>query len=121
MKIAVSASGPQPADEVEARFGRAPWFLIYDSETRAWQPVSNQANVSSPHGAGVQSAQSVARLGVKGVITGHVGPKAYQVLSAAQVRVYRGDARRAEEAVRAFERGQLQELTEENGPEGFGG
>jgi predicted Fe-Mo cluster-binding NifX family protein len=121
MKIAVSATGPQPTDEVDPRFGRAPWFLIYDTETRASQPVSNQENVSSTHGAGVQTAQSMARLGVAGVITGHVGPKAYQVLSAANVRVYRGDARRVEEAVRVFERGQLRELTEANGPEGFGG
>jgi predicted Fe-Mo cluster-binding NifX family protein len=120
MKIAVSATGPQPTDEVDPRFGRTPWFLIYDTEARTWQSVSNQDNLNAPHGAGVQAAQAVARLGVATVITGHVGPKAHQVLSAAEIRIYRGDARGAEEAVRAFERGQLRELTEPNGPEGLG-
>ena len=117
MKIAVTATGSQPTSEVDSRFGRAPWFLFHDTETRSWEAVANKNNAAAPHGAGIQTAENVVRLGAEAVITGHCGPKAYQVLSAAKVKIYLGDARTVEEALRAFEGGQLRELNEANGPE----
>jgi predicted Fe-Mo cluster-binding NifX family protein len=38
-------------------------------------------------GAGIQAAQIVARAGVDWVLTGFVGPKAFQVLEAAGIKV----------------------------------
>jgi predicted Fe-Mo cluster-binding NifX family protein len=34
MKVAVSAAGSKPASQVDARFGRAPWFLLYDTQSQ---------------------------------------------------------------------------------------
>jgi predicted Fe-Mo cluster-binding NifX family protein len=116
MKIVVSARGGTPESEVDPRFGRASCFLVFDTETGVWQAVDNAPALSAAHGAGIQSAETVCRLGANIVISGHVGPKAFTVLAAGGVKIYRGDARTALDAVNCFRRGQLPELNDSNGP-----
>jgi predicted Fe-Mo cluster-binding NifX family protein len=116
MKIVVSAKGGTPESEVDPRFGRAACFLIFDTESGVWQAIDNASAISAAHGAGIQSAETVCRLGADIVISGHVGPKAFTVLAAGGVRIYRGDARTALQAVEEFRRGQLPELNDSNGP-----
>ena len=70
-------------------------------------------------GAGIQAAQDVAEKGVVAVITGSVGPNAYQVLSSAGIRVYVGALGTVKEAVERFKNGQLNEATTP-GPAGMG-
>jgi predicted Fe-Mo cluster-binding NifX family protein len=115
MKIVVSAKGGTPESEVAPRFGRAACFLVFDTESGVWQAVDNASAISAAHGAGIQSAETVCRLGADIVISGHVGPKALTVLAAGGVKIYRGDARTAREAVEAFQRGQLPELKDSDG------
>jgi predicted Fe-Mo cluster-binding NifX family protein len=114
MKIVVSAKGATPECDVDPRFGRAACFLVFDTGSGAWQSVDNAPAISAPHGAGIQSAETVCGLGAEIVISGHVGPKAFTVLAAGGVKVYQGDARTAREAVEAFQRGQLPELSDSN-------
>jgi predicted Fe-Mo cluster-binding NifX family protein len=88
MKIAFTTSGTDLNAPLDSRFGRAPKFLIYDVETSAFEVVDNQQNLNAAQGAGIQSAETVARLGAKAVVTGHCGPKAFRVLAAAGIRIY---------------------------------
>jgi predicted Fe-Mo cluster-binding NifX family protein len=115
MKIVVSAKGRAPDSEIDPRFGRAACFLVFDTGSGAWQAVDNAQALSAAHGAGIQSAETVCRLGAGIVISGHVGPKAFTVLAAGGVKIYQGDARTASEAVEAFQCGQLVELKDSNG------
>ena len=87
MKIAVSSTGNNLDAQVDPRFGRCMTFMIVDTETMEAQPITN-SSVSSAHGAGIGAAQNVASLGVKAVITGHVGPNAHMALSGAGVDIY---------------------------------
>jgi predicted Fe-Mo cluster-binding NifX family protein len=112
MKIVVSAKGGTADSEVDPRFGRAASFLVYDTDERSWQPVDNVQALSAAHGAGIQSAETVCRLGASAVISGHVGPKAFAVLAAGGVKAYHTDPRTARAAVEAFLRGELLELHE---------
>jgi predicted Fe-Mo cluster-binding NifX family protein len=114
MKIVVSAKGATPESDVDPRFGRASCFLVFDTGSGAWQSVDNAPAISAAHGAGIQSAETVCGLGAEIVISGHVGPKAFTVLAAGGVKVYQGDARTARQAVEAFQRGQLPELSDSN-------
>jgi predicted Fe-Mo cluster-binding NifX family protein len=114
MKIVVSAKGATPESEVDPRFGRAACFLVFDTGNGVWQAVDNAPAISAAHGAGIQSAETVCRLGAEIVISGHVGPKAFTVLAAGGLKIYQGDARTAREAVEAFQRGQLPELSDSN-------
>jgi predicted Fe-Mo cluster-binding NifX family protein len=86
MKVAIPTRGQDLSSEVEPRFGRCPRFLIVDSRTLEFETVENTA-ASMGGGAGMHAAQLVVDQGVEAVIAGEVGPKAYDVLEAAGVRV----------------------------------
>jgi predicted Fe-Mo cluster-binding NifX family protein len=86
MKIAVSATGGSINAKVEERFGRAPYYVIIDSETMHFGLVSNPS-VTSAHGAGPQTASLLAERDVQVVLTGRVGPNARQALEGLGVKV----------------------------------
>ena len=86
-KIAVSCGAPDLDDLVESRFGRAAGFMIVDPETLEFEYLDNGASQAMARGAGIQAAENVARSGAKMVLTGYVGPKAFQTLQAAGVRI----------------------------------
>jgi predicted Fe-Mo cluster-binding NifX family protein len=73
------------------------------------------------HGAGLQTAQLVANKGVEIVITGNIGPNAYQALSAAGIKVITGATGTVREVVERYRLGQLQEnASVSNVPAHFG-
>ena len=115
MNVAITATGSKPTSDVDSRFGRAPWVLVYDTESKSWEP-HEVTSATAARGAGIQAAENISRLGATVLITGACGPNAFQTLSAAGIKIYAGGGRTVEEAVRDFERGQLHELTGANGP-----
>ncbi len=86
-KIAISSEGPSLDDRVDPRFGRAAGFIVVDPATGAFEYVDNGSGQARSQGAGIQAAETVVRAGATAVLTGFVGPKAYQALAAAGVRV----------------------------------
>jgi len=108
MKVAVSTSGTDLSSQVDPRFGRCPYYMIVDTDTMAFEVVSNTAN-SSAHGAGIQAAQLVASKGVRAVLTGNVGPNAYGALSVSSIKVISGVTGSVIDAVERFKRGELKE------------
>jgi predicted Fe-Mo cluster-binding NifX family protein len=86
MKIAISSQGKDLDSQVDPRFGRARYFIIYDTERDDFEVIDNGANVNAGQGAGIQAAQSVVSQQVDLVVSGNLGPKAFQVLSAADVK-----------------------------------
>ena len=57
----------------------------------------------------IQAAQTVANAGAGAVISGHMGPNAYQTLQAAGVKVYTVAEGSVRSAAAAFKAGELQE------------
>ncbi len=108
MKIAVTTTGDNLNAELDPRFGRAKKFLIYDTDTKEFYIIDNSQNLNLPQGAGLQAAQNVIGEGVKAVITGHVGPKAFNVLSTTKIDVYLTEAKTVKEAIEAYESGKLE-------------
>jgi predicted Fe-Mo cluster-binding NifX family protein len=88
MKIAISSAGTTLEAMVDPRFGRCPYFVYVDPETLQFEASENSSAVAG--GAGIAAAQSVAARGVETVLTGSCGPNAYQVLSAAGIKVVTG-------------------------------
>jgi predicted Fe-Mo cluster-binding NifX family protein len=86
-KIAVCSEGPGLDDLLDPRFGRAAGFIIADPDTMVFEYVDNGSSQAMGQGAGIQAAEIVARTGVKVVLTGSVGPKAFQALQAAGIKV----------------------------------
>jgi len=107
MKIAITARGKDLTSPVDERFGRAEFFIIYDTETGEFQAIDNTPNLQAMQGAGVQSAQKIIELGADVLLTGHCGPKAFQVLNAGGVKVCIGATGTVKEAIDAYLRGEL--------------
>jgi len=110
MKIAISSTGSNLESLVDPRFGRCITFLIVDTETMKAEPVTN-SSVNSAHGAGIGAAQKVASLGVKAVITGHVGPNAHMALSGAGMDIYTVPQGTVREAVERYKKGELSKVS----------
>lgn len=109
MKIAFSTSGSDLSAPLDSRFGRAPKFLVYDLESESFEVIDNQQNLNAAQGAGIQSAEAVARSGAKALVSGHCGPNAFRVLAAAGVKVYSSDAPTVAAALEKFKAGELKE------------
>ncbi len=108
MRICVSAVADSLDAQVDPRFGRCPYFVLVDSETMKFEAVPNTAS-SQMSGAGIQAAQTLASKSVNVVLTGNVGPNAFQALSAAGIKVLIGVFGTVREAVERYERGELKE------------
>jgi len=105
MKIAVSSSGNTLESNVDVRFGRAPYFLIVEDDK---VEVLENPNLEAGGGVGVQTSQLLADKGVDAVIAGNFGPKAYQVLAAAGIKVYCAENQLVREAIENVRKGLLE-------------
>ena len=112
MKIAFSTSGESLDAPLDARFGRAPRFLLYDLEAGLARLIDNEESRAASQGAGIQAADSVARAGAGAVVTGHCGPKAFKVLHAAGIQVFSCRAATVGEALQQYRSGTLVEQLE---------
>ena len=108
MKIAFTASGDSLDAPLDPRFGRAPGFLIYDTEKSELKSINNEQNLNAAQGAGIQSAMHLVNAEVDCLITGHCGPKAFQVLETANIKVYLCDAKTIADAYALFKEGKLE-------------
>ena len=112
MKICVTGQGPDLASQVDPRFGRAAFFIIYEDEKETFEVVDNSENKKASGGAGIQAATTVAEKECDWVVSGHMGPKALSVLQEAGIDVATGASGKVSEALRAFREGELDEIDE---------
>jgi len=110
MKICVSATANSIDAQVDPRFGRCPYLIIVDSETLQFEAVPNVAS-GAMGGAGIRAAQTIAGKGAKVLITGNVGPNAFQALAAAGIKVVVSASGTVREAVEKYKRGELGETS----------
>ena len=108
MKICVTATVGDLNAQVDPRFGRCQYFVFVDSDTMAFEAMANEA-ITAPGGAGIQAAQAVVNKGVNVVISGNIGPNAFQVLSTAGVKIATGAYGTVQEAVEMYKTGGLNE------------
>ncbi len=109
MKICITAVGNDLSSATESSFGRAPWFLIVDTNSDNVEPVEN-SSVTVSQGAGIAAAQTIADKQVQALLTGRVGPKAQAALSAAGIKIYEGLAQTTvQQALEQFRQGQFKE------------
>jgi len=101
MKICVSAVASGLDAQVDPRFGRCQYFTIVDTDTMEFESIEN-ASIAASGGAGIQSAQFIANKGVGVVLTGNVGPNAYNTLQAAGINIVTGVSGTVREVAEAY-------------------
>ena len=110
MKVAMTSSGGNLAAPLDSRFGRAARFLIYDTDGGTLTVLDNRDNAAAAQGAGIQAAKTIVDSGTGALITGNCGPKAFQALSAAGIKVYSCNAATCREALEMYRSGALTAL-----------
>ena len=108
MRVVVSANGYDLDAESSPVFGRCAVYVFVDIETLAFEAVDNPA-ANAGGGAGIQAAQLVIEKGAKAILSGNVGPNAYQVFEAANVPVYIITDGTVRDAVEAYKEGSLRQ------------
>jgi predicted Fe-Mo cluster-binding NifX family protein len=111
MNILITVQNPEIKSNVDPKFGRTPWFLKVNTDTKEWEAVANSA-VHHSGGAGVAAAQFAIDQKVQAVISGDFGPNASSALRNASIKMIRfsPDVLTGEDALNKFLEGALEEF-----------
>ena len=113
MKIVITSTGENLDSEVDRRFGRCKYFLLVETDSMEFESISNESVMASG-GAGIKAAQTIANTGAKAVVTGNVGPNAFQTLTAAGLKIFTGASGTVKESIEKYKNGQLNETSSAN-------
>lgn len=111
MKIAIPVDNRTLDSSVCPSFGRAPYFLIFKTDTNESCFLDNSA-IASQGGAGIKASQTLADNDVNVLLTPRCGENAEEVLSKAGVIIYKTTPGTAKENIEAFKASQLITLNE---------
>lgn len=111
MKIAIPVDDKNMETNVYQSFGRTPYFLIYDTETKESVFIDNSA-AASQGGAGIKAAQTIVDNKVSAIITPRCGENAAEVIKSADIKIYKTKDTSARNNINAFNDGKLLLLQE---------
>jgi len=114
MKIAIPVDDKTMDTNVCISFGRAPYFLIYDTESKESIFLDNDA-ASSTGGAGVLAAQFVVDNKADALLTPRCGQNAADVINGANIKIYKTINDSLKDNIDAFDKGELNLLSEIHG------
>lgn len=91
MKIAFTSTGESWDSEIDARFGRTEFILLYDEENQQLKAHDNRDIINVAHGAGPKTSQKIYELAPDVLITGNgPGDNALNILKNMQLKIYVG-------------------------------
>ena len=109
MKIAIPVDDVSMDTNICISFGRAPYFLIYDTETKNAAFLNNSATASQG-GAGVKAAQLIVDSNAEVLLTPRCGENAAEVFHTANIKIYQTNGNLLKHNLHAFENGNLEVL-----------
>ena len=110
MKIAMPVDNKSLDSDICISFGRTPYFLFYDTESKKELYFDNSA-INTQGGAGIKAAQKIVDEKSDVLITVRCGENAAEVLNGV-VEIYKSKYVSAKENIEAFEKGELEILSE---------
>ena len=119
MVICITAQGDNLESEIDPRFGRAAYFLVVDTDNMKVEAFGNPY-MQAGGGAGIQAAQFVANKDVEVVITGNIGPNAFQVLKEAGLNVISNVSGSIKSVLEKYDKDELKSVENPTVNEKFG-
>lgn len=111
MKIAIPVDEKTLDSTICISFGRAPYFLFYDTDTKKAVYFDNTA-ISAQGGAGIKAAQKLVNENINILLTPRCGENAANVLNVAEIKIYKTNYRTVKENLLAFQNDNLAILKE---------
>jgi predicted Fe-Mo cluster-binding NifX family protein len=111
MKIAIPVEEKTLESDVCVSFGRAPYFLIYDTEIKESVFIDNSA-AASAGGAGIKAAQTIVDNRANALLTPRCGQNAADLIKAADIKMYKTSSASVKDNISAFIDGKLPLLEE---------
>lgn len=109
MKIAISAAGKTSDDLLDMRFGRCEYFQIYNTESGETKIIKNNGQ-SSSGGAGIAAANQLIDERVDVIITGSLGPNAFEIIERAGIKTYKCSNIVINSVLKKYRNGELEEI-----------
>ena len=112
MKIGFTAKGIEWDSQIDPRFGRTDYILVFDEENKNLTSIDNTDIANEAHGAGPQTAKKLADLGVEVLITGNgPGGNAKTVVDKIGLTVFIGaEGKTVKEAYNAYKNNELEKF-----------
>lgn len=110
MKIAISTNGKDETSLLDKRFGRCEYFQIYDSDNSDIKVVENKGLVAGG-GAGIAAVQQIIDENINVIITGSLGPNAFNIIEKAKIKAYKGEEISIKSILEKFNNNELVEIT----------
>jgi predicted Fe-Mo cluster-binding NifX family protein len=114
--ICITASGREESSQQDPRFGRCEAFYLFDDTKKEGRFIDNPFK-NAVGGAGVRAAELIVKEGASRLVSGQIGPNAWDVLKEAGIRVFSSKEANIRAALEAFLAGNLSEV-EAPGPAG---
>ncbi|TJX14564.1 dinitrogenase iron-molybdenum cofactor biosynthesis protein [Tissierella creatinini] len=111
MIISIPVDEKSLESEVCISFGRAPYFLFYNLDTKESLFVDNSA-ANSQGGAGIKAAQIIADNKADVLLTPRCGQNAADVFKAADIKIYKSISASVQDNIHDFIDGKLSLLDE---------
>ena len=111
MKIAIPVDEKSLDSNVCVSFGRTPYFLIYDVDTKESVFLDNSA-AASTGGAGIKAAQTIVDNKANVLLTPCCGENAAEVLKSADIEIFKTTSASVKDNIDAFIDGKLSLLDE---------
>ncbi len=86
MKVAITSAGNSQESQLDSRFGRCSYFVIYDTISHSTEYIPNPFK-DYVEGAGLASVQLVASRGVEKVVSGEFGTKVKSLFDSHKIQL----------------------------------
>jgi predicted Fe-Mo cluster-binding NifX family protein len=106
VKIAIPAGAPDMNARVENRLGTAPWLLVIDGDSLAFEAVEGPSRSAGP-GAGIQAVTLVLGMGARVLLAGTISPGIAATLRKNGIEVITGVSGSVQEVLDQYRRGDL--------------
>ena len=111
MKIAMPLDEKSQESGICPSFGRAPYFLIYNTDTDESYYLDNSA-VASQGGAGIKAAQIIVDNSVNSLLTPRCGENAAEIFRKAGISILKTIQGSAKQNIDAFKSSELTPLND---------
>ena len=108
MKLAIALKENDYNSSVDERFGRAPFFIIIDSDTKEFEIIENEAKDEAT-GAGLKAVKNLLKYQIDVIIAGEIGPKAGELIYDFEIPTFKfKDLEKVDKILEAFNKNALE-------------